>query len=73
MELFGSPAAFISSAFISLVGSALFLYGKKQPDLRCLFTGVGMCVFPFFVHSVALMWVIFAAMSGTLYALIKNQ
>jgi hypothetical protein len=73
MELLGSPAMFISSAFIGLVGTALFLYGKKQPDLRCLFTGVGMCVYPFFIHSVILLWVVFAAMVAGLYALIRHQ
>ncbi len=73
MDLFGSPALFISSSFIGLVGTALFLYGKKQPDLRCLFTGVGMCVYPFFIHSVILMWVLFAALSGGLYAMIRSK
>ena len=72
MDFFGSPALFISSTFIGLVGTALFLYGKKQPDLRCLFTGIGMCVYPFFIHSMLLMWLVFGVCVGGLYALIKN-
>jgi len=73
MTSFGSPALFISSAFIGLVGTALFLYGKKAPNIRCLFTGVGLCVYPFFIHSMILMWLIFAACMGMLYAMAKYR
>lgn len=73
MDLFGSPAMFISSSVIGLFGTALFLYGKKRPDLRCLFTGVALCVYPFFVHSLLVMWAIFAACMGGLYWSEKNS
>lgn len=68
----GSPWALLSSLLIGLIGFALFLYGKKEPNLKCLGTGVVMCVFPYFVHSVLLMWALAAACLGGL-ALLSRQ
>lgn len=61
----------LSGLFIGLVGMALFIYGKKQADLKCLVTGVVLCVFPYFVTSVLLMWAITGACLGGLYWWVK--
>jgi hypothetical protein len=36
---------------VGLVGSALFMYGRKQSRLPHMVAGVILCVFPFFVSS----------------------
>ncbi len=68
----GSPAAIISSIFIGIVGFAIFLYGKKELNVKCIGTGITLCIFPYFVHSVLLMWTITAACLAALYWLSKN-
>lgn len=55
------PGALYSSLIIGLIGMGLFMYGKKQPSARCLLAGIGLCVFPYFVSSVVLMWGVTAA------------
>jgi len=64
---FGNPWSLVSGLFIGLLGMALFIYGKKQADMKCLLTGGVLCVFPYFVTSVVLMWVITGACVGGLY------
>jgi len=62
-----SPWLMLSSLFISLAGSAIFLYGKKQQSLRFLGTGLVMCVFPYFVTSMPGLWGTEALIVGGLY------
>lgn len=64
----GSPAILISGFLIGGIGFVLFMYGKKQADFRCLFAGIAMCIFPYFVSSLAIMWLGAAACLGGLYA-----
>jgi len=60
------PAVLISGLFIGLVGVALFMYGKKQCNLRFLGAGAALCIYPYFVSSVLLIWLIAAACLGLL-------
>lgn len=62
-----NPAALISSILIGVIGMGLFVYGKKQQSLPPLLAGVMLCVFPYFVASVMLMWLITAGCLGGLY------
>lgn len=66
-----NPAALISSLVIGIVGMGLFVYGKKQTSIPSLLTGVVLCIFPYFVSSVLLMWAITAACLGGLYYLVR--
>jgi hypothetical protein len=67
----GDPLVLISGFLIGGVGFVLLVYGKKQTNLKCLFTGLVMCAFPYFVSSLALMWLIAAACIGGLYVASK--
>ena len=60
------PGVLISGLFIGMVGVALFIYGKKQANLRCLAAGAALCIYPYFVTSLLLMWLIAAACLGVL-------
>jgi hypothetical protein len=59
MEL-PSFGVLFSSLLIGAVGLGLFLYGKKRPEPKCLLIGIAMCVYPYFVSSIVLMWLIAA-------------
>jgi hypothetical protein len=58
-----------SGLLIGTVGLGLFIYGRKRPDTKCLLIGVAMCVYPYFVSSVALLWLIAALCLIAVYAL----
>ena len=58
---FSNPGLMFSGLLISMVGFGLFIYGKKGEDLRSLGVGLILMVFPLFVHSVLLMWLIAGA------------
>ena len=61
---FDNPAALFSGLFIGLVGMCLFIYGKKQQNLRCIAGGMAMCVYPYFVTSLLLTWMLAAVCVG---------
>ena len=44
----------IFSLFISSIGLAYFMYGKKAPELSFLLFGVALMVYPYFVHNLIL-------------------
>ncbi len=54
----GNPSTLISGALIGLVGMALFVYGRRSQEPKCLGAGIAMCVFPIFVSSLLLMWLL---------------
>ena len=64
---FDNPWTLFSSIIIGLIGTGIFLYGKKQVSVRCLLVGAGLCIFPYFVTSVAVMWLITSASLAGLY------
>jgi hypothetical protein len=63
----GDPWILLSGLLIGGIGVVLFLYGKKQVNFKCLATGAVLCVFPYFVSSLLLMWVITGVCLGALY------
>ena len=62
----------LSGLLIGCIGMGVFVYGKRMTDIRALGCGVALMAFPYFVHSVILMWVIAAACIGGLWALLRN-
>lgn len=70
---FGNLWSLLSGVVISLVGMVLFMRGKRDVNLPCLGTGIALCVYPYFVSSLVLMWVLFAACLGVGYYLARND
>ena len=66
---FDNPWMFVSAGFISLVGAALFIYGRKAQEPKCLGAGIALCVFPLFVTSLLLMWLLATLCLLGVYAL----
>ncbi len=58
-----------SSLIIGTVGLGMFLYGKRKPEPKCLGIGAVMCVYPYFVHSLLVMWLIAGACAVAAYFL----
>lgn len=58
------PAVLFSGLFIGMLGMAMFIYGKKQQNIRLLAGGLAMCIFPYFVTSLALTWILAALCVG---------
>ena len=52
---FDGPALF-SSLLIGTIGFAMLIYGKKAERAWWFVGGLAMCVFPYMVHSIWLMW-----------------
>jgi len=65
---FDHPLVLFSSLLIGAIGFGVFLYGKREARPKFLFAGLGLCIFPYFIHSALVMWLITAAVGGGLYA-----
>ena len=61
---FNDPAALLSGIFIGLIGTAMFIYGKKQQRPPCLIGGAVLCIFPMVITSLLAMWLVAAACIG---------
>ncbi len=69
----GNPWMLISGLVIGLVGMVLFMHGKREQNFKALGAGVVLCVYPYFIASVIVTWVVFAAVLGGLYLWQKHD
>lgn len=67
-----NPAAILSGLAIGLLGLAIFRYGKKEASPRCLVVGAVLCIFPYFVTSLAMMWLITGGCVGGLWVMSRQ-
>lgn len=63
-----NPWVLMSGLLIGSAGFVVFLHGKRNADVKAITTGLVMCVFPYFVGSLALLWLGAVACLGGLYA-----
>ncbi len=66
---FTNPGLLLSGLVISMVGLAIFVYGKRMEKAKSLCIGLVMMVFPMFIPSVLWMWLIAGACVAGLYVL----
>lgn len=64
-----NPWLLMSGLIIGLVGLVMFNHGRKELDLKVLGAGVVLFVYPYFVGSVLVLWLIFAAIIGGLWVI----
>ncbi len=57
--------AFIASVFLGIAGAGYVMYGRRAHNAVALFSGVLLCVFPYFIDNFAWTMVI----GGVLLAL----
>jgi len=48
----GSSASIISAVVFSSIGMGYIIYGRKQRKASALFSGIGLCAFPYFISNV---------------------
>lgn len=56
-----NPVALFSGLFLSMIGTVLILYGKKQSSLVAIGGGLVLCVLPMIVASVIATWLLSGA------------
>ena len=66
------PGPLISGALISLIGLAIFIYGKKMHEMKSLGIGLVMMVYPIFIASILWMWLLAAGCIASLFLLPRN-
>ena len=69
---FGDPWLLTSGILIGMVGFVMFTYGRKQESPPALLTGLILCVYPYFVSSLLVTWLIFAAILAGTYWFVKR-
>jgi hypothetical protein len=57
-----TPAALVIGILAGAIGVGYFMYGKRQTKFAPLLCGMALCVYPYFVDSVAWLVVIGAAL-----------
>ncbi len=63
------PGYLMSSLLISCAGMGFFMYGRRASRLWPLSAGLVLCIYPYFVSSLWLMWGIAAAIVVAVYLL----
>lgn len=59
----------ISSLIVGSIGTAMFVYGKKQQKFAALGGGIALCALPMFITSALLLWGLTAATIGGVWFL----
>ena len=63
------PANLLSSIIISCIGYGCYRYGRGAGKFYPVLGGIAMFIYPYFVSSVLLMWLIETALLAGLYFL----
>ena len=66
-----SMGVILSGLVLGGVGFVMFMYGKRESDLKTLMSGIALSVLPMAVHSLLLLWGLSAAVIGALVLLKK--
>lgn len=66
---FSNPSLLISGFVVSMIGLGLFMHGKRSERVRNLAIGLAMMVFPVFVHSLIVLWVLAGACLASVFLL----
>lgn len=69
---FSNPASVLSGLFIGVMGLALLMYGKKALEPKCIGAGLAMCIYPYFISSLLLLWAVTGACLLAVYFLPRS-
>jgi hypothetical protein len=59
--------ALLVSLLVGLIGTALFVYGKRQGRVSSMVVGVALVIYPYFIPNTVLVIVIAAALMMALW------
>jgi len=62
-----TPAVLIVTILFSLIGMGVFMYAKRLALVRLMVLGVALMVYPYFVDTVGLLWLIGALLCVAVY------
>lgn len=62
-----SPGVLLAGLVFGVIGSAAFLYGKKQARFSPMAIGVALIAYPYFVSAAWLLWSIGIGLCAALY------
>ncbi|MBC7773663.1 MAG: hypothetical protein H7210_14305 [Pyrinomonadaceae bacterium] len=68
---FGDPWKLISALVIGLIGFMVLNHGRKEGEVKVLATGLLLCIYPYFVASLLMLWLVFAVIVGGAVAISK--
>jgi len=57
-DIMGSESMLLWGMVFGSIGLGFFLYGKKQKAIVPLVTGIALSVFPYFVHSLTMLFIV---------------
>ena len=64
-----SMTTIIVSLVAGLIGSGYFMYGKRRQNLTMVFSGIALCVVPYFIGNTILLIVACLAMTAAPFVL----
>lgn len=67
-----SPAMMISALVLSAVGMFLFIRGKRGGDIFGVIGGLALMGLPLLVHSLMVLWLVSAGVTGGVLALRRS-
>ena len=67
-----NPSVLFSGLFIGLIGLGLLMYGKKSMEPKCIGFGLAMCIYPYFITSLLVMWALAALCVAGVYYLPRS-
>lgn len=62
-----SPGVLFAGLIFGVIGTAAFVYGKKQARFSPMAIGVALIAYPYFVSAAWLLWSIGIALCAALY------
>ena len=62
-----STAKIFAWIIFGAIGSAVFLYGKKNKFLKPIIIGIALMVYPYFISGTLFLYLVGTAMIATLY------
>lgn len=62
-----TPEALFGAILFGAIGMGAFVYGKKSGLAKPMITGVALMVYPYFVSGTWLLYLVGAALTGSLF------
>lgn len=59
-----SMSLVLSGLVLGSLGFGIFIWGKKQQELPAILVGILLSLFPMFIHSVGLLWIVSGGLLG---------
>ena len=62
-----STACLFAGLLFGAIGMGAMIYGKKRSNIKAVLIGIGLCVYPYFIDEIVLLYGIGFALCVLLY------